>query len=235
MAQIRTLIEPTYLYRYRSLNSAEQIKNEISAIKGDYLWLSNFEELNDPMEGTYEASPMLKKDSRFGNIKEHIYGQKSSIGICSFSETNDQELMWAHYADQFRGVCIEYYLPRLLKALDKSIDFSRIFYNEKRYRVFPKSATDLDIAKKILCTKSHRWLYEREWRLFSTNTHRLNLGRGDCISQVYLGSRMRPEVKQTLVNCLSAKAIRYKTMSIDGYNISFEPSGRSRRAGASRT
>jgi hypothetical protein len=55
MAEIRTLIEPSHLYRYRSLED-QKLNQEISAIQERYLWCSNFEAMNDPMEGTYEAT-----------------------------------------------------------------------------------------------------------------------------------------------------------------------------------
>jgi len=223
MAQTRTFIEPVYLYRYRSLKN---LQHELSSIRENYLWCSQFEELNDPMEGSYEASIMLRKNVNFAVIREQIYGDKGAIGICSFSETNDHELMWAHYANQFKGICIEYYFPHLLKALGGECDFVRIFYNEKTHRVFPKSVSDPLIAKRLLATKSHRWLYEREWRLMTPTNGRLPLGRGDCISRVFLGNRITDQAKRELVRVCEQQGIRHRMMAIDGYSISFRAPNR---------
>lgn len=40
------------------------------------------------------------------------------------------ELMWAHYANQFTGICVAYSLSRLLKSLLVDINFVRMYYDE---------------------------------------------------------------------------------------------------------
>jgi hypothetical protein len=220
MAEIRTLIEPLHLYRYRSLDG-EKFGHEISAIQEHYLWCSNFKAMNDPMEGTYEATTMLRKRQDFEDIKRRIFGEKEALGICSFSETNDHELMWAHYADQFRGICVEYNLPSLLSTLDGNVDFVRLFYNEQVHRISTKTAVDEQIAKKILSNKNYRWLYEREWRLLAPRTGRLALGTYGCISCVYLGHQIDLVKKERLLEVLAALGIPSQAMLLDGYRIKF--------------
>ena len=222
MAKVLPLIQPLSLYRYRSLNTDEQLARELSAIENNYLWCSNFECLNDPMEGAYEASLLLEKDPGYESIKKYIFEKKLALGICSFSETNDNDLMWAHYADQFKGICIAYSFEDLLTTLGPNIDFVRLTYSEKIHRIYRKHTSDDDVAKRILSTKSHRWLYEREWRLFSSKTGPLPLRARKCISYVYIGNRMTKDRKKTLMRLLDAKKIRYKIMAIDGYSIRFE-------------
>ena len=38
--------------------------------------------------------------------------------------------MWAHYADQFRGMCVKYRLRRLLNGLPDKISVTRMMYLE---------------------------------------------------------------------------------------------------------
>jgi hypothetical protein len=178
------------------------------------------------MEGSYDASPKLAKDPRFQDIKNYIHDAKMGLGICSFSETNDNQIMWAHYANGFTGICVEYYVPNMLLALDDAVDCVRVHYDEKAHRVYPKSATSSDIAKKILSTKSHRWLYEREWRLIAPNTGRVPLNAKNCVSCVYIGKRMETTRKNDLTAALLQKQIRIKLMQIDSYSITFQAPGR---------
>ena len=64
--------------------------------------------MNDPMEGFYSESKLLEKARDIGGIRAAIASRKTMIGMCAFSEVFNHELMWAHYADQFRGICITY-------------------------------------------------------------------------------------------------------------------------------
>ena len=222
MAQVRTIIEPRYLYRYRSVSGSERLSRELSAIRDAKLWCSHFESLNDPMEGSYEASVKLRTNPDYKRIEGRIFGAKNAIGICSFSETNDHELMWAHYADQFAGICIEYFLPRLLSALDDDIEFVRLNYVEKSIRVYPKMSNDADLAKRILSTKSHRWLYEREWRMFSSRSGLQRFNGTECISCIYIGNRISDSSREAVLETARDTGIRCKIMSIDGYSIGFK-------------
>ena len=231
MARVLPSIEPLYLYRYRPFGSQAQMAREIRAIRNNCLWCSNFDALNDPMEGSYEASPTLLKHPQYESIKSYIAGQKGALGICSFSETNDNELMWAHYASHFSGICLEYYFPQLKKTLPDDVEFVRLFYNEQTHRVFPSTANSSDIAKKILSTKSHRWLYEREWRMFSRTAGPQSLYGVSCIRHVYIGKRMPSTFVSELRAALDSKGIRYKLMTIDGYSIRFTNPERKRAGG----
>ena len=83
------------------------------------------------MEGVYSSSKVFKKSANYRAVRSAISDRKSEIGICSSSETRDQELMWAHYAHQFSGICIEYSLSSLLSLLPKDASFVRMFYDER--------------------------------------------------------------------------------------------------------
>lgn len=86
--------------------------------------------------------------------------------IVSLSESNNSILMWSHYADMNRGICIEYdfsHDPRYQKTifpilyLDNPIDMS--------FLKVEKSENEL--MNSILLsaiTKYKIWSYEKEWR-----------------------------------------------------------------------
>ena len=95
MAEIAHYVEPRRLYRYRSL---EHIDRELLAIEEAYLFCSSYRELNDPMEGRYFSTKRLKSSNKYSAIRSEILFNKRQIGICSFSEVYNNELMWAHYA-----------------------------------------------------------------------------------------------------------------------------------------
>lgn len=85
-----------------------------------------------------------------------------NLRICCFSEFNDSLLMWSHYADEHKGVCIEYDF----KEEDEIRSFLQpIDYRDKIYKI--NIFEDLTALRQIgaSLTKCKAWEYEAEWRL----------------------------------------------------------------------
>lgn len=94
--------------------------------------------------------------------------------IASFSEANDSAMMWAHYADAHRGMCLEFTKPR-----DPSNVFSlaeKVQYVEalpelvslEEWGDFTCGLGGPDLFKFIMSCLTHKgqdWSYEREWRV----------------------------------------------------------------------
>lgn len=91
-------------------------------------------------------------------------------GICCFSSSYKNPLLWSHYGDQHYGLCVGYSRdrdpePELHKVkyggnriLQTSLIADAIINNK------PKSQELLD--RKSLLSKASQWQYEREWRIF---------------------------------------------------------------------
>ena len=224
MATIDSYVQPSRLYRYRPLRDFDR---EIEAIESGYLFCADFTTLNDPMEGLFSSSRQLRESEEHRTIRRSIIDNKSLIGMCSFSEVRNHELMWAHYADQFRGICIAYSLSKLLRHLPEDVSFVRMFYNETEPTVRRTHEETSHQAKMVLSYKNYRWLYEREWRMFAT------LGKAyyrhtACVTSVYLGSRISDEHRKEVTNRLKRLGIKAHNMTIKKYSISFEANSRPR-------
>jgi hypothetical protein len=218
VATIECYANPPRLYRYRSLRHFDR---EIEAIEKGFLFCSAYNRLNDPMEGLFKSSRLLKKTGDYRSIIHAITDTKNRTGICSFTEVYDHELMWAHYADRFRGICIGYSLSRLLENLEHGFSFVRMYYNEQVPQILSTNTAPELLAKKVLSFKNHRWSYEREWRMFGEQG-RAQYDRVDCISHVYLGSQIPSRDRTKIVEVLKALNIEISVMVIDEYTISFE-------------
>lgn len=221
MAMIETFVEPRYLYRYRSIETTRQFERELDALRNNYLWFSNFEDLNDPMEGLFRSSRALRAHPDYSRVLDDILNRKLSIGICSFSEVYNHELMWAHYANQFRGICVAYNVTKMLHALPTRTRLVRLFYNEEEPMLLRNATRDRNAAMSVLSNKNHRWLYEREWRALSFQQGHIDLTT-ECIARVYFGSRIRNDHKRRIVKVLDRMGIKHLSMAIDGYFVSFE-------------
>lgn len=223
-AEICSYVTPYRLYRYRSLKNFDR---EMDALKKGYVYCSSYVDLNDPMEGVYTPSRLLRKSDDAEAVTREVFDQKSSIRICSFSEVYGHELMWAHYADQFGGICIAYNFSDLREKLPDGTEFTRMYYNEEIPTVGKTKKPAVEIAKRVLSYKNHRWLYEREWRMFAPRP-RVDYRDPACVYRVYLGNRILPENRQKLTQITDQLGIEHRMMNIDGYELSF-PSGAPRK------
>lgn len=237
MADIQTYARPLRLYRYRSLRSLRvggerhidraALNRELEAIDDRYIFCPRFVDMNDPMEGLYRASGRVRGRSDYPELEGLLFGEKVGTGIASLCETWDNELMWAHYADEFRGICVSYSFDKLLRGLPESCALSRIAYGDKPYHLHSAALRQEDRARAILSTKSLRWSYEREWRLFANETGPAHFTT-DAVSSVYLGARMADRDRRLVRRRLESMGVAMRDTFIEGFTV--KRSGRIRSA-----
>lgn len=124
------------------------------------LKVGKYEELNDPFE--LQAYQHIDADQR-SLMRGLVQTLSKDSGVICFSKTWKSNLMWAHYADKHRGLCLGFDIldtERLTK-----IDYLR------RRKEFPKAYKDdlpsvaEDLVTTCLKVKSIEWKYEQEHRL----------------------------------------------------------------------
>ncbi|MBW8638195.1 DUF2971 domain-containing protein [Hoeflea sp. WL0058] len=227
MVTVDPPILPPRLFRYRPLGSIELADQELGAILNNFLWCSRYSALNDPMEGFFGASPWLSKQTTYKKLADEILNQKHTVGICCFSDTNDNELMWTHYASNYAGICVAYSTHDLCAGLDDSVHIARVAYNNTPPRIGRADKDDPQrSARKILSHKKSSWFYEREWRLLTSQQGGrvpgpLEIAGKSPVKAVYLGVRLEDGVKQKLVYSLRIHKIKIYEMKVSNYNHSW--------------
>ena len=181
---------PKYLYKYYS----ENLLN-MDAIKNHEMWYSapcNFNDVFDCDVSTNEKAlfeSFLKADpqgrrirqgssgwmnlkgvvhKQIHNLQEEFEETKRTTGISCLSESDSSLLMWAHYANNHKGMCVEY---ELLKISDQ-LKFTPVpvIYTNDRVTLSSLESENLDrdtmkIFVESITTKSSEWNYEKEWRI----------------------------------------------------------------------
>lgn len=228
-------VTPTQLFRYRSFrrfddDTVEVQRREIAAIKEGYIWAAAYHQMNDPMEGTFFARRQSSGDLYFETILESIREGKQRTGIACFSETPTNELMWAHYADEFRGICIAYDFSDLRESLEANAAFSRLFYTENPPNLdLGENNLEADV-RRVLSSKSQKWGYEREWRMFTTRLGRIYYRNPAAVRTIYFGHRIDANIRRTIESLARREGIHCSEMQLDGYRVSFDNTeGRTRR------
>ncbi len=134
-------------------------------------------------------------------IQEELLRQYDK-GIVSLAELSNCPLMWSHYGDQHRGVCIGYSVPA--KAAK---DIHKIEYGGSRLVETSKVAAMLDgndvarsqVDEAVLFRKAKSWGYEREWRLVGPRGLRNSPLE---LEEIIFGIRCGAPVKYAVVKAL---------------------------------
>lgn len=102
------------------------------------------------------------------DIKRELDAELGNEGVLSLSATWKSGLMWSHYADEHRGVCIEYDTRDQQHPRLGSVDYKgpRAIKTSDLYRWKVREDTNAKdrVLKTYFYTKSGEWRYEREWR-----------------------------------------------------------------------
>ncbi len=154
--------------------------------------------------------------------------RNSNIRICSFSTINDSLLMWAHYSDEYRGICIEY---DLLDSDTLRPWIQPVHYTDFRVRVqnFEEINARFNVVASV--TKSTHWEYEKEWRLTYYLKHQLENGNKVKLpipKAIYLGPSFEKNAsiyKHKLKELAARKGIQLIQMDIHETEYMIIPSG----------
>lgn len=134
------------LYKYRSLSTDKQLKYALDILTNNRLYASSLEDLNDPMEG------FIVKNEYHQSIKSEM----AEIRIVSLANSFNNMALWAHYADDFKGICIECELNDDPKVWLKRMEYDSILNH---------ASGAPEIAWPMLMKKWNEWRCEEEWRV----------------------------------------------------------------------
>jgi Protein of unknown function (DUF2971) len=218
MAALDPPVLPSFLYRYRRISNAQELQQELVAIRERHLYFASYRALNDSMEGFYEPTTRVENNSRYAAIVKQIVREKSGTGICCFSDIHDSELMWAHYARNYRGICIGYSPKKLIDGLSQDYHLVRVSYGLDPPLITSADAKDARCAaRKILSHKKASWVYEREWRIIGPKGI-VPIESEGSIRDIFVGSKLERELRSELMLGLKGVPISINLMNVSGYS-----------------
>ena len=202
---------PDILYNYKPWNDyTKQI------LTNHQLWFSYPDEFNDP----YDCKPYIKdtkfripSDTQLGLPRKDVgvmhmpvskgeirisYNLQKQIGntllssymIYCFSKRNDNILLWSHYAEYHKGICL------VFSPIEDSTCFNHgydIYYSNKRHEYTLLENLE---ERNPLNTKYAGWQYEDEFRIIKTPTEvqhnngsNLYSFKPEALSEIILGAK----------------------------------------------
>jgi hypothetical protein len=159
---------------------------------------------------------------RVENPAQYLFGQyiedellrRYDKGVVSFAGRSECPLMWSHYGDQHRGLCIGYSIPKAAEG-----DLHKISYGGSRKieasAVNAMLEGDADaraqVDKAVLTRKAASWRYEREWRLLGLR----GLQRSPLeLEEIIFGMRCPDAVRFAVVKALTTRSRAVKFYEI---------------------
>jgi hypothetical protein len=131
----------------------------VDNIRRERLKVCRFFDLNDPFEliAADQRDKALRK-----KLKEWAKKLNEAEGLLCFTRSWQNPLMWSHYGDRHRGICLGFDVgEHILKPINYEPE--RLSLGRWSEAGFADLPTDLRYA--LLTTKFERWAYEEERRV----------------------------------------------------------------------
>ncbi len=173
------------LFKFRMIN-----KRLFESLTRSNIYFARPSHLNDPLDcrvniresverailkSQPESRPKLEKLHAEDWFYKKAKTKFEDIGVCSFSREQKNPLMWSHYADDHRGVCLKYHFP------ESFFNYPIIGWEDVKYGSYPLTdwlvqnanevdTTDgsdfmLELIQIALIVKAQAWEHEQEARI----------------------------------------------------------------------
>lgn len=176
---------PVFFYKY------SRVENVYKMLESKTLWFSSPKDFNDSFDcnvnlidfipseldivklinekvdgnRSVRRKEIQKNKQNSYRIKKQISEQFQEIfynsGVCCFSEVEDNMLMWSHYADNHKGICLKFkstiaHVATMTAKVKYSENFEKVkYFSDDPYSIY-----------HLVFSKSDNWSYEKEIRAF---------------------------------------------------------------------
>lgn len=208
------------LYKYRSF-SGNHNTNDILTKRS--VWFPSAHNLNDPFEFSFNFRVMSVNGVKIDRASlEVAKSTMKNYGVFSLSEPNDNILMWTHYADEHRGICLEFTRSET-NTLGNPEHCVPVCYSNEVPTFMPLELQEKPAVSKVLTTKGLYWEYEAEWRVISHQSNVALPFPGD-LTGVIFGFAM-PQIDRDAVISKLGRTVRYfeTTKSSSYYALDVTP------------
>ena len=235
-------IKTSKYYKYRPIN-----KYLLDSLVNSELYFGSRTQLNDPFDCNIDISLILANlikandneytdlfrsflDNRkiMTNFQKHI----NDFGIASFSYKQDETLMWSHYADDHKGVCIQYDISTDFQD-DLTLGTAEVLYEPNR--VSDWLSTHIkhfkddqqifiqNLLLTVLNAKAPQWNYENEVRVIRAITGVYAVPR-EIMSQVTFGLQTTEQDKKLIRSIVNKfyNGVRFKKMFRTGNDFGIQ-------------
>ena len=221
-----------YIYKYMPISEFA-----IRSLINNELYFNHPDNFNDPFDCTCKFYRGEEKDAisnrqyidgydKFFDNEESGFSKiiKDIIGICCFTEKENDFLMWAHYANGHRGICLKF-------EWEKDSDFFKglkVNYSNEIPTVghFMNKEFGPEAARATILTKLDPWAYEAEIREIIPNpkdNDRLKRFAPHSLVEIIFGEKIS-DYDETLIKNIINQHGKYKNLTFSRAEFNRETS-----------
>ena len=205
------IIDNNLLYKYKKIdiNLLKLISNNNNKINN--IRLSNFNYFNDP------ADPLIKLNKE---AFEAIEKYTNDIKIYSLSSEYNNFLMWSHYANEHKGICVAYDISNINEydnmILKKVRYTNNVILGEYKH-MFDNYALNLESYFISLFYLKHKnWKYKKEYRIIAyTKEEYIYLP----IKAIYFGMNASDDDIKLIKSLVKDDTVKFYKMESDKNNL----------------
>lgn len=223
---------PDRVCRYRPLDDV-LFDRELGALQDAYLYAPPFAAMNDPMEAFYETGgsgdriidAMLAPAGKdVGGMYQMLSDMIDRFALVSLASTHLDLPMWAYYASNFAGMCLEFSTTELGIGDFQNEQLRRVTYAKSALppltiaSMTPERLEEAVIAR--ITRKRIEWSHEKEWR-FITGAIGPKHYVDDALRRVFLGPRIKPAHSKQICDLLDHRPVEVLQGKICGFELMF--------------
>lgn len=209
-------------FKYKQYN-----KYTLDSLIFNYYWAASAEDMNDIFEGDSvldevendlkDIPSSVKKDKFVQSNKDLILSIKNTLGLLCLTQDSKNTLMWSHYGDSFKGICIQYNVHLLDKIKNKSGQLFEISYVKKIpninfHKLYQSNDSDYKLIKQtVIGTKSKCWKYEKEMRIIHDGVNAFD-HHPEAIEAIYFGYKFPKKESLEIFRALKDQNVKYYKM-----------------------
>ena len=227
---------PTMLYKYCSVATAEKIFRDGAVLLNPAVEFNDPFEMNCRIHWPNDDELRRRIDRQLAHLPEserarvyektlhhkRVSGSRISVearkfllqhaGVSCFSETRENNLMWSHYADGHKGVCIGLSIGEFMLSLEclpvvpgVGSGHVRSHSCAVQYRDVPPTWEAWgETVEDVVAAKARCWEYEREWRIFAPQVAKKKQKfLPVAFRQVVFGARIAEEDKARMARAIA--------------------------------
>ncbi len=157
-----------------------------------------------PSDRLIEANRLARRGS-YKNLDPMISTRAAkSAGVFCLSAVNDDILMWSHYANAHRGICIGFRAGPYDGFFHRSQQVKYLLTYPST-RIFDSEEQRIETA---LLAKSEHWGYEKEYRIFEHRGPGTYSFPQDLLVEVILGCDISDSDRQSVTTWAQARSAR---------------------------
>jgi len=155
----------------------------------EFIKKNTFEQLSDEVINDL-STIVFNEPNRWKDTIESTFDKIiNSTGICCFTLNEQNLLMWSHYTDSHKGICLKF---DILKDPNFFVYPLPVNYSQD-YPIYNHLGNRETIVKDMVLTKSLDWEYEGEIRVLKMNKNGLIPFKKESLVEIIFGCNTSPK------------------------------------------